>query len=173
MLPRFWKLSHGEKYFTEEQFNSAMREKRIYIDKNTTAMGMTRVSQGELFISASVGDYFYLTHGNAGIYLFGQITGPVNYFIDKINRNNEVGWISRPYEIIKLSTLSGKFRQDIKKWWTPNNNSTFWGVPEDCLQLFEEFILAPYFDIQFHDFNIEIPKNQKTIHDEDEDELYS
>lgn len=82
-----------------------MRAKRIYIDKETNPLGTTQVWQGNLFINACIGDYFYLTHGNAGIYLPGQITGPVDHFIDKRERNNEPGWISRPHEIIRKSSL--------------------------------------------------------------------
>jgi hypothetical protein len=170
MLPRFWKHSHGEAFFNDEEFISTVRERRIYIDKNTHPLGRTRTPQGQRFIDAQIGDYFYLTHGNKGIRLLGQITGPVNYIIKSKINNNEPGWVSRPYDIIRDSSLSGPFNQGFKRWWTPNHNSTFHLVPEDCLNLFEEFILAPYFDIQFRDFNIELPPNQKTIEDEDEED---
>ena len=81
MKIKFWKLSQGFGLFTFDELLKSIEDRLIYIHKDTGAKGNSKTSQGEDFINASIGDYFYLTHGNSGgIYLLGQMTGPVNYF---------------------------------------------------------------------------------------------
>lgn len=42
--------------------------------------------------------------------------------------------------------------KDKKKWWTPNDNSTFTKVNETDEKLFEELILQPYFALSLSRF---------------------
>ena len=119
-----------------------------YVHKNTAAKGRSTKTQADDFVDAEVGDYFYLTNGNKGIYTLGQFTGPANILSEKGQ-----GWLDRPFRVIAASrsreTYTGQTR-----WWTPNENSTFTAVPPDDLTLFEELILSPYFDIRLSDYGI-------------------
>lgn len=103
---------------------------------------------GKNFINANIGDYFYLTHGNTGIYLLGQITGAANC-ITKLGK----GWLDRPFRIIMMSNNKQKY-DGPDKWWAPNHNSTFVEIPCDELKLFEEEILQPYFEFKLSKFCI-------------------
>jgi len=156
MRPKFWKLSHGAKDFTYEGFLEALHDRLAYIHKDTRPKGTLRHAQGEDFILAPIGDYFYLTHGNQGIYVLGQFSGPANFF-SKMGR----GWLDRPYRPIKSAILHDSYSgQD--KWWAPNHDSTFTAVPDDELRLFESEILTPYFGIKLSTFGIRysVPKNE-------------
>ncbi|HEM7578013.1 TPA: hypothetical protein U2J86_005065 [Serratia marcescens] len=139
--PTFWKISHGALEFTRQELMESIDERLVYIHRNTRGKGTSTSTQAEDFINAPTGDYFYLTHGNSGIYLLGQFTGPVNYFSKYLD-----GWLDRPYRKILSSVKIEKY-SGTQKWWTPNDNSTFTSVPEDELNLFEELILNPYFQV--------------------------
>ena len=116
MTPTFWKLSYGTKYFAFSEILESIEERLVYIFKDTEAKGTTSISQGENFINANIGDYFYLTHGNQGIYVLGQFNGPVNFLSSK----HKQGWIDRPYRIIAHSKDNSHY-EGPEKWWTPNH----------------------------------------------------
>lgn len=140
-IPSFWKMSHGSEDFSFEDLIYYISKNIVMISKNTKSKGGSAVTQAEKFVKAPIGDYFYLTHGNKGIYLLGQFTGPANFFGDS------EGWIERPYTLIRASKKSGNYQGE-QKWWTPNHNSTFTEVPENELELFEYLILEPYFGLK-------------------------
>lgn len=148
MKPVFWKLSHGFTHFTYPEFLESIEDKLAYIHKDTKAKGQSPTTQGHDFISAEIGNYFYLTYGNRGIYLLGQFVGPANIF-----SNYGDGWLDRSYRIIARSKSN---KDDIyagpDKWWSPNHNSTFVKVPDNELMLFEEHILVQYFGIQLKEY---------------------
>lgn len=148
MTPNFWKVSHGTEYFGAKDMITAMHEKLVYVHKDTPAKGKSSVPQGKAFVDAPVGDYFYLTNGNEGIYLLGQFVGPANVFTSR-----EGGWLDRPYRLIQASRSWGYY-DGPEKWWTPNHRSTFTQVPKNELTLFESQILDPYFGLELSDFNI-------------------
>lgn len=149
MKPKFWKLSQGFTDFSFSELLTSIEQRLVYVHKDTAAKGQSEVTQGENFVSAAIGDYFYLTHGNAGgIYLLGQFTGPANYFSSYGD-----GWIDRPFRIISRAIKQDSYSGQ-NKWWTPNHNSTFVQVPESELGLFEELILQPYFDISLKKYGI-------------------
>lgn len=87
------------------------------------------------------GDFFYLCRGNS-IRLLGRIDS------DEVNENPEKqdGWYERSYTVITESRDTSAYSGN-KKWWTPNENSTCIVVPKSETQLFEDYILKPYFDI--------------------------
>lgn len=146
MKPKFWKLSQGYGEFNFEDLLTSIEKRLVYVHRDTAAKGRTGTSQGENFINANIGDYFYLTHGNAGgIYLLGQFTGPANYF------SYEPGWIDRPFRIIARAMHQNPYVGP-EKWWTPNHNSTFVQIPYDEMPLFEKTILQPYFDISLEEY---------------------
>lgn len=146
--PQFWKMSHGAKHFTFSDMVKCISERLVLIDKDTHGLGTSNQTQGQMFINAPIGDYFYLTHGNNGIYILGQFTGPANIFTERGK-----GWIDRPFRLIR-SAKDGAWYDDDKKWWSPNFNSTFALVPSHEHDLFEEKILKPFFDIRLSDFGL-------------------
>ena len=148
MKPTFWKLSHGSDYFSFGHMLESVYNQVVVMHKSTKAKGKNKTKQGENFISAPIGDYFYLTHGNEGIYLLGQFTGPVDYFYDEAD-----GWVSRPFKFIAASQDGAAYDGE-EKWWTPNHRSTFVQVPADELKDFEKWILQPYFGIKLKKFGI-------------------
>lgn len=149
MKPKFWKLSQGYNEFSFSDLLTSIEERLVYVHKDTGAKGQSEFTQGEQFITADVGDYFYLAHGNTGgVYLLGQFTGPANYFSSFGN-----GWLDRPFRIIARA-ISQESYKGPNKWWTPNHNSTFVQVPESELNMLEELILKPYFDITLKKYGI-------------------
>lgn len=148
MVPNFWKLSQGPDHFSFDELLKSIDKKLIYIHTDSGAKGQRYETQAEEFINASIGDYFYLTHGNQGIYLIGQIIGPANIF------SEYAGYIDRPFRLIFRSINTDPYEGQIK-WWTPNENSTFVSIPGQELPLFEEIILKPYFNVTFKKFNIQ------------------
>lgn len=148
MKPTFWKLSLGKDHFDFNELLESIEERLVYVHKNTPAKAQSGKPQGESFIKAQVGDYFYLTHGNTGIYLIGQFTGPANFFTKYAD-----GWVDRPFRIIKKSINKNKYNGP-DKWWAPNHNSTFIEVPKDQLKEFENEILLPYFDLKLSKYGI-------------------
>ena len=149
MNPQFWKLSQGPDHFGHEEILSSIEDRLVYVHRTTGPMGRSGKSQASEFMNADIGDYFYLTNGNKGIYILGQFIGPANVFSRK-----EDGWLDRPFRLIRPSRSRDSYNGK-KKWWTPNENSTFVPVPEDEMDLFERQILRPYFDIRLEDFGIE------------------
>lgn len=148
MNPTFWKLSQGRGFFEFSELLDSIEDRLVYVHKDTQAKGQSSYTQGENFINAAIGDYFYLTHGNTGIYLLGQITGPAN-FITKHGK----GWLDRPFRIIAKSNTKQKYAGP-DKWWSPSHNSTFVEIPQKDLKLFEEEILLPFFDLKLSRYGI-------------------
>lgn len=148
LKPTFWKLSQGTSSgFTFEDMISSIDERLVYVHRETPAKGISSTTQAENFVNAAIGDYFYLTHGNNGVYLLGQFTGPVNYF----TKFEDEDWMERPFKLIKKALHIHSYEGE-SKWWTPNNNSTFIKVPEDEEKLFEKLILQPYFEFSLRRF---------------------
>lgn len=151
MKPSFWKLSQGYDHFSFEELLKSIEDRLVYVHNKTGAKGQLSTTQAEDFVSASIGDYFYLTHGNTGgIYLLGQLTGPANFLSTYGD-----GWIDRPFRIIARAKNQNSYSGD-NKWWTPNHNSTFVQIPENELELFEALILKPFFEITFDQHGINI-----------------
>ena len=148
MRPTFWKLSQGTDLFDYSDLIKSIDNRLVYVHKNTKAKGTSNTAQGHDFINAKIGDYFYLTYGNEGIFLLGQLSGPANYF-----SSEQKGWIDRPFRLIAHSNKRGPYSGE-QKWWAPNDNSTFIKVPEKEHALFEELILEPYFNIKLKDFKL-------------------
>ena len=148
MKPKFWKLSQGTREFELKDIIESINAGLVYVHKDTRGKATSSTTQAEDFIGASIGDYFYLTHGNEGIYLLGQFVGPANLF----SKYGE-GWLEREFKFIFASNNSSKYTGE-HKWWTPNDNSTFTRVPENEIQLFEKEILIPFFEVKLEDFGV-------------------
>lgn len=72
MKPKFWKLSQGPNHFTHEELLDSIVQRIVYVHMDTKPKATSQQSQGQDFIEAAVGDYFYMTNGNKGIYVFGR-----------------------------------------------------------------------------------------------------
>jgi 5-methylcytosine-specific restriction protein B len=148
MQPRFWKLSQGAREFELKDIIESINSGLVYVHKDTKGKATSATTQAEDFIGASIGDYFYLTHGNEGIYLLGQFIGPANLF----SKYGE-GWLEREFKFVFASNNSSKYTGE-HKWWTPNDNSTFTRVPENEIELFEREILEPFFGVKLENFGL-------------------
>jgi len=150
MKPAYWKLSMGGGDFkTVLDVIDWIRHGVVVVHKDTRKKATSHVSQGQHFIEPDRdGDYFYLCHGNKepSVILIGQFVGPANYFCELGD-----GYAERSFNWIRTSR-SVKPYSGPSKWWTPNHNSTFIKVPDEELQMFEEKILQPYFDLSFGEF---------------------
>lgn len=146
LKPNFWKISHGNDCISEAEAEAFEKRQVIVVHRDTAAKGKSKVSQGEDFMATmKKGDFFYLCRGNS-IRLLGRIDS------DEVNENPEKqdGWCERSYTVIAKSRDTSAYTGD-KKWWTPNDNSTCIVVPISETQLFEDYILKPYFDITKED----------------------
>ena len=157
MQPVFWKVSMGPGGSGRE-FKDLLvvldwlRQGLVLVHKNTGAKGGSETRQGDLFTDNDrIGEYFYLCHGNQepSVILFGQFSGAASLF-----SSWGYGWAERPFRWIKTAILT-KAYQGERKWWTPNDPSTFVRVPDDELGMFETVILRPYFEFKLPDFGIE------------------
>lgn len=144
----FWKLSQGTQFFDSAAILDSLHDRLVYVHKDTRAKGRATKSQAQAFIDAAIGEYFYLTHGNRGIYLLGQFSGAANLFSSKGE-----GWLDRPFRHVWSSRLIQSYSGP-DRWWAPNHDSTFTLVPEKDHALFEQQILNPCFGIALSDFGI-------------------
>ncbi len=154
--PRFWKISHGTDCITQAEANAFEERHGIVVNKNTASIGKTKVSQGDDFMETmKKGDFFYLCRGNS-IRLLGCIDS------DEVKENQEKqgDWCERSYTVIAESHDTSAYTKE-KKWWTPNANSTCIVVPDSELQLFEDYILKPYFDMTTDKL---LKKDEKEVH---------
>lgn len=140
--PAIWKISEGtESTGISDAYKQIFLERQVVVVHSTTrAKASSRVSQGQLFMNTiKKGDYFYLCYGNS-IRLLGQFTD------EKPTENPEMqdGWYERKYRVLAESSDTSSY-EGMKKWWTPNDNSTCIKVDEGDYALFEKLILYPYF----------------------------
>ncbi len=146
--PKFWKLSQGKEEFDYADIIESISKSLVYVHNDTGAKGRSAKSQAQDFIDAPIGEYFYLTYGNSGVYLLGQFSGPANIF-----SKYKEGWLDRKFEFIAPSITNKRYSGE-QKWWAPNDNSTFTSVPEEELMLFEKEILDPYFGLNLKEFGV-------------------
>ena len=139
--PRIWKISHGTDPISDTEAAEFDKRKVVVVHKDTPGVGKSN-PQGEDFTSnMRKGDFFYMCRSNS-IRLLGKIDS------DEVKENPEKknGWCERQYTIIAKSKDTNAYKGK-QKWWTPNFNSTCVCVPESELNIFEETILKPYFDM--------------------------
>lgn len=154
-IPAFWKISHGTKNTGVSDINKKilLERKVVAVHSLTKAKAGSKTTQGQSFIDEiKKGDFFYLCYGNS-IQLLGQFSeeNPVE--------NSEIGngWYERSYRVIAESNDTSAYN-GVKKWWTPNENSTCIKISEEEQPLFEELILIPYFKL-----TIDNLKNKENI----------
>ncbi|WP_051569269.1 McrB family protein [Alkaliphilus transvaalensis] len=134
---RIWKVSHGN----NGEFNE--NEKETYLKENIIAVHKdTGRSQGQNFTDKmKVGDYFYLCYGSQKIVALGVVSSDAKPLEDK-----DDGWMERKYILIKKSISDDRY-EGVKKGWTPNYNSTCMEIKDQELNVFQQNILGPYFDL--------------------------
>ncbi|GEM_PF-6783609 len=145
-VPAIWKISHGEKLFTEEELRMFAEKEVIVVASDTAAMVGSKTTQGDNFMSTmKQWDYFYLCYSGS-IQLLGQLIS------NEVSPCTEKGdyWYQRSYKLIAMSKDTNKYKGK-QKWWTPNFNSTCIAIPENELSLFEHLILQPYFNLTLGD----------------------
>jgi 5-methylcytosine-specific restriction protein B len=127
-----WKLSHGNKDFTEAE------RQKLADDGLAVMHGDTGAEQGSKFPEVPVGTLFYLCHGNSPQRL-AQFTSRAE------PSPKGLGWLQRSYRVLRTALLTSAYEENAKKW-SPRGNSTFWMVGRHDLPEFEQTILRPYFE---------------------------
>ena len=146
--PAIWKISHGTDSTGISESNRILFENRnvAVVHSATKAKATSKVTQGQYFMDViKEGDYFYLCYGSS-IQLLGQFTGEQ----PKENLEMRNGWYEREYRLIARSKDTSAYT-GVKKWWTPNDNSTCIKVEPKDQPMFEELILRPYFDMSLEE----------------------
>lgn len=138
-----WKISHGKRPFSKEEREHCLAENLAVVD-STTGRGQGAAFEKEM----QVGDIIYLCHGNdAGIKVLGKIDSEAEIYEDD--------WRQRKYKVLFESRKPEEKYTGTKKGWSPNFPSTCVAVPDDELELFENEILKPYFNVTLGDIDIE------------------
>ncbi len=142
-----YKISMGPDYFSEIDILNSIEKQLVLVHSNTKPKGRATKSQADIFNEdMQIGDYFYLTRGNQGIKVLGQITSDAVPATFK-NLYHE-GWLERSYQIIAKSNSSERYKEE-GKYWAPNTNVTCWAIPENELKLANEILFEPYFSLSF------------------------
>lgn len=131
----------------EDAFTYFNDKNLIVVHESTNAIARSSISQGDIFeTQIKLGDYFYLCRGNRNLEVIGKITSNAEKCEYK-NFGSE-GWLQRSYEIVAEATSEDSY-QDIKKWWSPNNNSTCSEIPKNEMQDANTKLFIPFFNTQF------------------------
>jgi len=142
-----YKISMGPDYFSEEDIEATIEKKLVLVHSHTKPKGRATKSQADIFKEdMQIGDYFYLTRGNQGVKILGQITSdavPATF-----NNLYDKGWLERSYQIIAKSNRSGSYK-DEGKYWAPNTNVTCWPIPANEMEQANDILFEPYFGLRF------------------------
>lgn len=138
---KIFKLSQG-KDFSIQEHQTLIESKLVSVHKNTPPKGTSSNAQGYNFINASIGDFFYLCKGNDFVELIGQFTSDARPSDPDLFDDQE--WYVRDFRIIKKSIKKEKYTSE-KKWWAPNDNSTFIEIPIAEFELANNKIFNPFF----------------------------
>lgn len=139
---KIWKVSHGDKYFTQQELEKVENQKVAVVHSETKSKGQSYTTQGENYLlDERQFDIFYSCHSNNSIRHLG-------IFLDKEvseYEEDDEGWKSRKYELIAVAKENSGYSGN-GRWWKPNDNSTFIEVPENLYSEFEKDILLPFFN---------------------------
>jgi len=143
---KIWKLSLGTNEFNNDKYKEMKKGKLVSVHTKTPAKGQSSTTQGNDFLNAKVGEVFYLCRSNNSVEFIGM-------FKNNKHRINNDEWALREYVELLESKDKSNYNNKLDKWWTPKNNSTFIRINNDDLQLFENEILLPAFDITIDKLN--------------------
>lgn len=148
-IGQIFKLSHGVNEITNDEYQLLLNNKKAIIYQYTPAMGVRKISQGDDFEQARIGDLFYLCRSNQKIELIGQFTGPV--VPCEIARLGKEDWVERSYRIIAQAGQNNGYQGKQRKWWLPSFNSTFYAINSDELSEAEAELFKPFFNITINE----------------------
>jgi len=142
-----YKISMSPKDINDDVYEMFLQEGFIVVHRDTLKMAGSSLSQGHIFSAEiKINDYFYLSRGNKYFELIGKITSDAEPCSNSEWRNK--GWVQRSFEIIKESFSDNQYK-NVKKWWTPNFNSTCIQIPKNEIVLANSLIFEPFFGIKF------------------------
>lgn len=151
------KISHGENFFSAQEYQQLLKNNLACVHKDTPPKGRSYDTQFEVFINASVGDIIYICNSNKTIDVIGFFSDnrPL-YFNDKYKEDN---WVCREFVPIYQAKNPDAYDKNNNKWWMPRNNSTCTEVGNSEFQVFEEEVLKPVFETSLED----LLKNRESL----------
>ncbi len=142
-----YKVSMGPNAIQDDAFNYFTERNLLVVHGETKAKGTSSRSQGETFINKmNVGDYFYMCRGNNNMEIIGKITSDAVEC--ELEEYGDDGWLQREYKIIAEPIRDDSYKGD-RKWWTPNDNSTFIAIPKHEIDDANSKLFVPYFNSRF------------------------
>lgn len=143
VAPAFWKMSHGTVSTGLSLPEREDCEKRcvITMHRYTAGAGSSRILSGDLFeYGLRKGDFIYLCYGGE-VRRLVQITSD-----DVVQSSLRSGFVERQYKVIAEAKDAGRYPGDgFRRFWTPNQNSTFARIPVEDYQDFEKNLAKPFF----------------------------
>lgn len=139
--PKIWKMSMGtDTDYTDEQYRSLLENKIVGLGMRTAYATNPHYQSNNFINQKNKGDVFYLVR-KSKIILLGVFVGdPPD--IRPIREND----VYSKYE--ELFTAHDQENYNIcAEAWTVSKRTTFWEIPEEKYQVFEEFILNKNFNI--------------------------
>lgn len=132
---KIWKMTLSD--HNKQQYEKAMAKKVVSLGRTTGKGG----SASENFKNAEKGDLFYLLRNSNEVLLIGRFN--TDFVTESDLRDGD---IERSYEVVVEATKNQveKFGQE---GWMPSGQTTFFEIPEDKYQQFEEKILKPNFNM--------------------------
>ena len=141
--PAFWKMSHGTVSTGLSLAEREDCEKRcvITMHRYTSGAGASKILSGDLFeYGLRKGDFVYLCYG-------GEVHRLVQIVSDDVVQSSlRSGFVERLYKVVAEAKDAGRYPGDgFRKFWTPNQNSTFARIPVEDYNDFEKHITKPFF----------------------------
>ena len=159
---RIWKMSLGERFFTDEQVEEYLNKNKVSMGPKTSPVAGKEDQLGPFLSSDRSWDIVFICHGNKKISRLAFFA-PENAFDDTEDLVQGAIWTARrTITIADAIPNTGIVDTQNKKRWYPNVLSTFIEVKDRDWPLFEEKILQPFFNMSFADLyeqRFEIMKN--------------
>jgi hypothetical protein len=145
-----FKMSHGifikDKEFRVTKTAEKLKELKWICLHETTGKG-----QAEEFQNAEIGDYVFLCYGGIELNYIGKITSDFDYVPNEmldIFKQDE-GWIYRTVQPLfnPINSDVSEFK-DVRSFWMPSGNSTFYRIPESEMNYANENIFIPKYGVK-------------------------
>ena len=140
-----FKISHGKDFFkTLDEIQYCIDQNIVVVHEETGSKGRSGGTQYEKFHKAKAGDLFYLCWGNNRFLLIGQFVDDV---VEDYEYPDDKGWKKRKYRFLYDAISSERFSGS-KKWWTPNDPSTFIQIPKEEYKYANDHLFKKYFKVE-------------------------
>lgn len=156
---RIWKMSLGEKFFSEEQLQKFLDKDKVSMGPDTPPVAGKEDQLGPFLAEDRMWDIVFICHGNNEISRLALFS-PGKAFEDTEDliydpfQGENVVWTARhTITVADAKKNTGFLESENKKRWYPNIQSTFIEVKERDWNLFEEKILQPFFDMSLDDLS--------------------